>query len=103
MVAVRQLTAVLCASPWLIQNRPAGLSLSSARVKNPASSAYLPGSSHYHQRAELTTASGQLNGYLGAVSRGRCHTRSQTETDVVFGGAVTTAMGSCACSRRTPY
>jgi hypothetical protein len=30
------------------------------------------GKSHDHQRAELTTASGQLNGRLRAVSRGRC-------------------------------
>jgi hypothetical protein len=33
---------------------------------------------------------------------GRRTRAQQTETDVLFGGAVTTATGSCACSRRTP-
>ena len=33
---------------------------------------------------------------------GRPTRAQQTETDVLFGGAVTTATGSCVCSRRTP-
>jgi hypothetical protein len=33
---------------------------------------------------------------------GRPTRAQQTQTDVLFGGAVTTAAGSCVCSRRTP-